>query len=118
MQEDNPLLEAVETLRQLNTANQRKLPDDIRMDFVPDRWRRFVQNHGEPSRRAYELCALSTLRDALRAGDIYLPTSRRYADPEAYLIPKSQWPGLRAEVCEEIHLDPTGASGSVNGSKS
>ena len=108
-EKDDPLLEAVATLRQLNTAHQRKLPDDISMDFVPDRWRRFVQNHGEPSRRAYELCALSTLRDALRAGDIYLPTSRRYADPETYLIPKSRWPGLRAEVCEELHLDPTGS---------
>src|SRR5262249_1969265 len=64
-EEDDPLLEAIETLRQLNTVNQRKLPDDISLDFVPDRWRRFVQNHGEPSRRAYELCALSTLRDGL-----------------------------------------------------
>jgi hypothetical protein len=107
--QDDPLLEAIETLRQLNTANQRKLPEDISMDFVPDRWRRFVQNHGEPSRRAYELCALSTLRDALRAGDIYVPTSRRYADPETYLIPKARWPGLRAEVCEEFPLDPTGS---------
>jgi hypothetical protein len=62
---DDPLLEAVATLRQLDTANQRKLPDDVSMDFVPDRWRRFVHNHGQPSRRAYELCALSTLRDAL-----------------------------------------------------
>jgi len=108
-EEDDPLLEAVETLRQLNTANQRRLPDDISLDFVPDRWRRFVHNHGEPSRRAYELCALSTLRDALRAGDIYVPTSRRYADAETYLIPQSRWPGLRAEVCEELHFDPTGS---------
>ena len=108
-EKDDPLLEAVATLRQLNTAHQRKLPDDISLDFVPDRWRRFVQNHGEPSRRAYELCTLSTLRDALRAGDIYVPTSRRYADPETYLIPKSQWPRLRADICEELHLDRTGS---------
>ena len=107
--EDDPLLKAVATLHQLNTVNQRKLPDDISLDFVPDRWRRFVQNHGEPSRRAYELCALSTLRDALRAGDISVPTSRRYADPETYLIPKSQWPRLRAAICEELHLDLTGS---------
>ena len=38
-----------------------------------------------------------------------MPTSRRYADPETYLIPKSQWPRLRAAICEELHLDRTGS---------
>jgi TnpA family transposase len=38
-----------------------------------------------------------------------VPTSRRYADPETYLIPKAQWPSLRADVCEELHLDLTGS---------
>ena len=38
-----------------------------------------------------------------------MPTSRRYADPETYLIPKSQWPRLRADICEELHLDRTGS---------
>jgi TnpA family transposase len=49
------------------------------------------------------------LRDKLRAGDIYLPHSRRYTDPETFLIPRSQWPTLRPDVCQELGLDPTGA---------
>jgi len=32
---DDPLLEAVATLRQLDTANQRKLPDDVQPGFCP-----------------------------------------------------------------------------------
>src|SRR5262247_1652629 len=66
--------------------------------------------NGHPSRRAYELCTLSTLRDRLRSGDIYLPHSRRYADPETFLIPRSAWPTLREDVCRQLDLDPTGTT--------
>ena len=82
-----------------------------RVDFVPDTWRRFVMPNGQPARRAYELCALSTLRDTLRSGDIYLPHSRRYADPETFLIPRAAGLTLREEVCQQLELDPTGTHG-------
>ena len=38
----------------------------------------------------------------MRAGDFRPEWSRRYADPETYLIPRDAWPGLRAEVFREI----------------
>jgi len=38
--------------------------------------------------------------DALRSGAVWLKQSRRYADPETYLIPKARWPELRPEVCK------------------
>ena len=107
-QDDDTVLEALEVFRALNTANQRKLPDNVPLDFVADHWRRFVMPQGQPTRRAYELCMLSTLRDKLRSGDIYLPNSRRYTDPETFLIPRSAWPQLRTDVCQELALDPTG----------
>ena len=49
---------------------------------------------------------LSTLRDKLRSGDIYLPNSRRYTDPETLI--RATWPQLKADVCQELDLDPTG----------
>lgn len=33
---------------------------------------------------------LLALRDALRSGDVWVPGSRRYADPTAYLLGPSQ----------------------------
>ncbi|MEE8264274.1 MAG: Tn3 family transposase [Gammaproteobacteria bacterium] len=105
---DDTLLEAIEVFRSLNTTKQRKLPEDVPVDFVPDNWQRFVAPEGQPERRAYELCTLSTLRDRLRSGDIYLPNSRRYTDPETFLIPRSEWPNLRTDVCGQLDLDPTG----------
>jgi hypothetical protein len=109
-QDDHPLLAGLEVLRTLNTTKQRKLPDDAPVDFVPDTWRRFVMPNGQPARRPYELCALSTLRDTLRSGDLYLPNSRRYTDPETFLIPRATWPMLREDVCQQLDLDPTGAT--------
>jgi hypothetical protein len=108
-QDEDPVLQAVEVLRSLNTTKRRKLPEEAPVDFVPDNWRRLVMANDPPDRRPYERCALSTLRDKLRAGDISLPHSRRYTDPETFLIPRSQWPTLRQDVCQELGLDPTGA---------
>jgi TnpA family transposase len=107
-EEDNTLLKAIEVFRALNTTKRRTLPDDVPVDFVPDNWQRFVAPEGQPKRRAYELCTLSTLRDKLRSGDIYLPNSRRYTDPETFLIPHSAWLTLRTDVCQQLDLDPTG----------
>ena len=107
-QDNDTVLEAIAVFRSLNAANQRKLPDNVPLDFVTDNWRRFVMPQSHPTRRAYELCMLSTLRDKLRSGDIYLPNSRRYTDPETFLIPRATWPQLKADVCQELDLDPTG----------
>jgi hypothetical protein len=37
-----------------------------------------------------------------------LPNSRRYTDPETFLIPRSEWLTLRTDVCQQLDLDPTG----------
>src|SRR5262249_31233743 len=48
-EEDDPLLEAIEVFRALNTTKRRTLPDDVPVDFVPDNWQRFVAPEGTPS---------------------------------------------------------------------
>ena len=42
--------------------------------------------------------AARALRDALRSGDIYVPGSRRYADPTAYLITPEAWSAAARRV--------------------
>ena len=53
------------------------------------------------SRRYDALCTLWQLRSALRAGDIWVAHSRRYADPATSLIPTTTWPHRRAEVLRQ-----------------
>jgi TnpA family transposase len=110
-QADDPLLAAIEMLRRINRDGLRKLPADAPLGFVPNNWRPYVvRKDGQPDRHYYELCALWELRLSLRAGDVWLRQSRRYADPASYLIPADRWPELRPEVCKLVN---TAADGSV-----
>src|SRR5262249_39819579 len=107
----SPLLRAVDLLRQLNTEHRRVLPEPMSLEFVPARWRPYVTDNPDPTARRhyFELCVLWELRGALRAGDVWLEGSRRYADPQTYLIPREQWAELRAEVCRELQAPEDGA---------
>jgi hypothetical protein len=96
-----PILKAVEPLRDLNTRGQRRLPQDTPVEFVPPRWRPYVVNReGQIDRHYFELCTLWELRGALRAGNVWLEASRRFADPETYLIPRERWPQVRRGSAE------------------
>jgi hypothetical protein len=91
-QADASLLAAVDLLRRVNGEGLRKLPTDAPIAFIPPKWRPFVIGaDGQLDRHYYELCALWELRLALRAGDVWLPQSRRYADPESYLRASKSW---------------------------
>src|SRR3546814_10487955 len=64
---------------------------------LPTGWRPFVIRDGVVDRAAYELCALSQLRDRLRAGDIWVAGSRQFRDFDSYLIPPTTFAALRSE---------------------
>src|SRR5207302_3623287 len=97
---DDDLLDAIDLLRRLNQTGRRRVADSAPTNFVPARWQSYVIDaDGRIDRRYYELCALWELRAALRAGDVWVDGSRRYANPETYLIPREQWRARRAEAC-------------------
>lgn len=99
------LLEAVEVLRELNRRGARRVPDDAPVGFVPRSWRPYVrQPGGGIDRHHWELCLLSELRGALRAGEIWVVGSRRYTDPERFLIPRGDWATARPDVLRELEL--------------
>jgi TnpA family transposase len=100
-----PLLAAVELLRDLNRRGARRVPDDAPVGFVPRSWRPYVHlPDGGIDRHHWELCLLSELRGALRAGEIWVEGSRRYTDPERFLISRADWPSARPAVLRELEL--------------
>ena len=106
-QDDDTVLEAIAVFRSLNAANRRKLPDNVPLDFVTDNWRRFVcprviPHDGRMSCACFRRCVTSFARATCTAH------SRRYTDPETFLIPRATWPQLKADVCQELDLDSTG----------
>lgn len=106
------LLQAAEVLKTLNASGRRRVPDDAPCDFVPARWRDYLEStrdgHGAAYRHYWELVVLYVLRDALRSGDVWVQGSRRYADPASYLLPIERWPPLRAELCQLTGISSNG----------
>jgi TnpA family transposase len=100
---DDTVLRAVEVIRDLDRKpTRRPVPKDATLALVTDAWRPYIREPGgDISRRYYELCTLWHLRSALRSGRVWVEHSRRYADPDTYLIPRPQWPGRRPEVIRQ-----------------
>jgi TnpA family transposase len=101
------LLIAVDILRELNAAGSRKVPEEAPAGFVPAKWRGYLDEARKTGsatayRHYWELCVLLCLRDGLRTGDVFVPGSRRYADPAAYLLTAEQWEPQRAEFCRLV----------------
>jgi len=107
-QKNDPLLKAVSILNKLNKERKRKIPDDAPMGFIQRSWLPYIKDdQGRVVRRYYEIGTLWSLRGALRSGDVWVHRSRRYADPESYLIPKELWPSMKKEACRMLGLPLT-----------
>lgn len=107
------LLQAIEILARLHAARARKVPDGAPDSFVPTRWAGYLEKavkNGDVTayRHYWELCVLVALRDGLRSGDVYVPGSRRYADPASFLLTQ-QWEPQRLEYCHLVGKPPTAA---------
>ena len=70
------MIKAVETLRNRNRRNRREVPDDAPLPFAIKEWKRLVREGGRINRRLYEVAVLATMRDRLRAGDVWVEGTR------------------------------------------
>ncbi|MGH3259306.1 MAG: Tn3 family transposase, partial [Streptosporangiaceae bacterium] len=98
------LLRAAAVLAGLYATRARKVPPDVPAGFVPARWVGYLEAAAAAGditayRHYWELCVLMGLRDGLRSGDVYVPGSRRYADPASFLLTPAQWAPQRPEFC-------------------
>lgn len=89
------LMAAIGLLRTMNAENARKVPDQAPMGFIRQRWKKLVVTDEGTDRRYYELCVLAELKNALRAGDIWVQGSRQFKDFEDYLVPAPQYAALK-----------------------
>lgn len=82
-----PILDAIHVLKEMNTNNIRKVPNDISTGFVKPRWRTLVFTKDGIDRQYYELYLFVELKNSLRSGDIWVQGSRHFKDFNQYLIP-------------------------------
>jgi hypothetical protein len=101
------LMSAVAMLKMLNETGGRKVPADAPESFVLARYADYLakaRKGGDDTayRHYWELCVILGLRDGLRSGDVYVPGSRRYADPATYLYTPAQWKPRQAAYCRLV----------------
>ncbi len=107
---NHPVLAGVETLRAMNKERRKKVPDHVPLGFVPQRWMSVVARPDGIDRRAWELTLLFELRLALRAGELTVQGSRRYARWDSALHTPNAWEERRAHWFAERGLPQDGAA--------
>lgn len=95
-QATQPLIDALDILNKMNETGRRKVPEDVPIEFISNRWSRCVIQHdGSIDRHFYEMAALTELKNKIRSGDISVEGSRNHRDFETYLVSKDQWKHLK-----------------------
>jgi TnpA family transposase len=85
------LVKAIQLLRAPNQENKRKLPEDAPLDFIPQKLRPLVEKDGELDKRVWECVVLLTLRDEIKAGNVFVDQSKRFGRFDNFFIPSSHW---------------------------
>ena len=89
-------LRAIEALRGVYDSGGRTWPRSLPTSFLRPSWREAVQGaDAVQRRRIWEAATLLTLRDRLRAGDVWVEGSRQWRAIEDQLIPPALFAAMR-----------------------
>jgi Tn3 transposase DDE domain len=89
--------ELLAALKRVHGEHSRFVDEPV--EQVPKAWRSWVLDEsGRVRRTRLELCLWFVARDALRAGRLFRPVGRRYADPAGFLVPDARWQADRREL--------------------
>ena len=95
--------DALTLVKELHTGQRRQLSETAATAFIPASWRAFVfDQDGRAQRVRYGLCVLATLRERLRAGDVVVNASRKYAALDTYLLSPIEWARQRPELLAQL----------------
>jgi len=83
----DPLLTAIDLLRQLNRDDRRGLPAKAPLGHLIQKVRKLIAANGKRDRRLWEIATLAVLRERLRSGDVWVEGGRAFRPLEAQLMP-------------------------------
>ena len=84
----DPLLAAIEVLKQLYAEGRRVLPDRVPVAHLGTTERKLIFGQARPDRRLYEIATLAALRERLRSADIWVEGSRAFRPINEHLMPR------------------------------
>ena len=90
-----PLIKALDTIREMNEAGKRKLPDNAPRDFISNRWQKYVyEKDGSINRHYYEMAALTELCNHVKSGNVWIEGSKQHKDFNEYIVSCDGWKHL------------------------
>ncbi|MFC1718736.1 Tn3 family transposase [Candidatus Poribacteria bacterium] len=98
------LLDAIETLKEMNRMGKRKLPPEASITFVPDKLRPFIGNNGELNKAAWECALMTALRDEVKSGNLSVAYSKRFRNFDDFFISTTQWQKMRKSFFDAAGL--------------
>src|SRR5689334_23347667 len=91
----DPVLRALKALRQFYASDRRKLPAGVPTAFLPPAWRKLIGRGSALDPRGWEVAVIVTLRDRLRAGDLWVEGSRAFQAFDDFLLPPAAFAAKR-----------------------
>ena len=85
--DNDPLLAALDVVRDLHTTGAKKLLQNPPTSFLRPVWRKLVKTDAGTDRRAYEVAVMTALRERLQSGDIWVEGSRAFRAFDDFLLP-------------------------------
>jgi hypothetical protein len=92
----DPLLAAIELLRQLNRDDRRGLPAKAPLGHLTQKVRKLIAADGKRDRRLWEIATLAVLRERLRSGDVWVEGGRAFCPLETQLMPNPDFAARKA----------------------
>lgn len=103
---NEPILESIKIIQNLNETGKRNVPMDSPVDFISKRWKKHLyEQDGSINRHYYEMAVLTELRERVKAGDLSISGSHQYKDFEEYLFTKDEWKKARNSTKLSVSLD-------------
>jgi TnpA family transposase len=98
-----PLMEAIELVRELDADQLKQLPANAPTSFVPKELRRaLIDETGNINRNAWEMGLALAIKDALRSGDLYLPQSKQHVSFWDFMLGEAQWQQVKDTAYTEL----------------
>ena len=88
---NNSVLAGLDSLGKMNEQDKKALPDEVPVTFVPKKWEQVVLKGEEIDKHAWEFALFHEARTALRAGDVTVEGSQRYAAWDSDLYQQKVW---------------------------
>jgi hypothetical protein len=107
--QDQLLIKALDFILAQQNRRSLFLPDTLDLSFAPEVWQHLmrVKRHKRTklARRHLEVCIFVAIADELKAGDLAVEGSERFADYRAQLLPWEACEPQVAEYCQEVSLE-------------